>query len=263
MRRIYSAKADYIFADEKYVWFRDPEGLYLRIKADGTASAEIVSVKPVGRFVYVAGDALYYRGTGENRKNAYRSVIGGDGDELILKDVGEMLVTDHDIFYCDYGKNPKLYRAALNGSNASCINGMPTVNMAASGDYLYYCQGDAYFDDRDLELAELYRMRVFQNDAADPTPLHKSECVVDNDVAYINAENGRVFFQDRNMRWALRSYNTADGSLQTLTEAPAYYPQTLNGMIFYVEDGGLMQDRNIWKFITADGALIKTLDRNE
>ena len=222
---------------------------------------ETVIIRPC-RTVYVLDDALFYMERGKHNNRVFKTNPDGSGEVQILDDAEEMLVTEHNIFFTVDSDKPRLYCSSLDGQDVRCINEMPVLNLAIYGDYLYYCQGDAYYRDSESGLTSLCRMRVYKSEETDPTPLYEPECILNNDVAYINAENGRVYFQDKSNQKVLQYYNVEDGSTKILTREAAYYPQLLGSKIFYLEDGPSVEKGRIYKFITVNGSLIKMLEKH-
>jgi hypothetical protein len=262
MQLVCDIKTDNIFLTKTHVWFRNADNLFCRMKIDDNSLVEIIIKRPC-RYIYVNDDAIFF-GAKENYTNClFKTNLDGSNELILSYYTDEILVTENEIFYTTDGDDPYLYKCDHDGKRNNRINDLATINITKCGDYLYFCQGDCCYGDRDYKLVNFHRMRVQRGNKNDRTPLYKSECITESDVAYINSDDKYVYFQIRGYERPLMRYDTVDKTFKCITKGSAYFPQIINNKIFYREDGLWSDSKSTFKFITRSGKLLKTLTQSK
>lgn len=146
-------------------WYNDDTGHIGRANLDGTNPEYIASIEG-GRFYAVAVDTdhdkIYYI-DGENRE-LYRANLDGSDATPILSDVaGYAIAVDSKNNKIYFENDEHLYRAGLDGSNVEIIN---DVSSRIYGIAIDVDESQVYWSSRDT--GELYRANL---DGSNKTPL--------------------------------------------------------------------------------------------
>ena len=260
-KRLYSSKVSNINVSDEAIWFCGEDDFYYKMDRHAPGKAFPVVKKPC-YFVYAFDDALYYLGSDEkDNERLFAANVDGSNERACLSSADEPLATERGIFYTVGFDDPELYFTDRSFTNGRRLNTLATLNLTLDGDYLYFCEGDVYFGDRDMQFAYLHKMRVFDDNKSDERALYKSSCVLSHDVAHIVAGNSMVYFQDRNNGRRLNSYNTETGEFAIISKGKAYRPQALGSYVFYLEDGGHFDSGTTYRLVTNKGETIKVINR--
>ncbi|MDR0284977.1 MAG: DUF5050 domain-containing protein [Propionibacteriaceae bacterium] len=238
------------------LWFRTEAGFCRMGLAPGAVPERLLG--PGRKFVYVLPDGLYFR----QDIHLMKTDLSGKNESVLFKggswsEVDEVLVTEEGIFFTIDPPDPALRRCDLDGGNYQDGIGR-ALNLTLAGDYLYFCEGDADYAEQDFQCAHLTRRRVFSHDSADDTPLHKSTIITRHDVAHVIADQGLVYFQDRDHGRRLQCYNPADGTFHEVTDSAADSPQFVGDKIFLKNGNRWTVDQIEYRVITKSGLPIRS-----
>ncbi len=105
-----------------------------------TVSKESIAVGSISgesSFINVWRDAIYYRD--DSTRNIYKFDLGSSKNAVLLKsNVGEVFVSEDQIFYTDLSAGNRLYTVALDGKQPVLIIDAPVDQFVVLGDSIVY-----------------------------------------------------------------------------------------------------------------------------
>lgn len=117
-------------------------------------------------------------------------------------------------------RNYGIFRSKTNGKNVKCLDRQAAVVMQLTGNYIYYQR----YNNKDF--TKLYRVKI---DASEP------ELISDEIINPVCVYNGTIYYNGTGTDHYLYALNTDNNQSYTVFEGNLWYPQYMNGYIYYMD----------------------------